>query len=153
MTPVQYGKQQKGVGVQERIPSFFLKFILLCLCAVAPGCSMVKKIQHLPQLLTLRHYSASQEVLAREVDRQDQLFDEMRGEIQSGTFSYQTAREIRNRFGDPVFIRPAVYQDTDARQWLYRRVKDFNGPRIYIYCDAAGRVMAFEELPGAETGE
>jgi|GEM_PF-5843694 len=167
MRPVQYGRQQKGAGRQEcgaesrsgfsvfpQLPSFFLKFILMCLCVLSSGCSTVKKIQHLPQLLTLKRYSESQENLAHEIDRQDRLFEQMREEVQSGVFSsYQTVRAIRKRFGEPVFIRPTVYHDADARQWLYRRAKDFNGPRIYIYADLNGRVIAVESLPGAGEGE
>jgi hypothetical protein len=107
----------------------------LCLCILLSGCSTVKKVQHLPQLLTLKDYSDSQERLSEEVGKSDNLFNEMVEEIESGNFAYQTSRQIERRFGEPVFKREREYQGRTCEQWLYRHAKDFSGDKVYVYFD------------------
>ena len=115
--------------------------VLLCSCAfLFSGCSFVKKVQHMPQLLTLKRYSESQDKIAKEMEEQNRLFDEMAAEIEQGTFSYQTARQVRRRFKDPVFRREAEYHGQMLEQWLYRHGKDFSGDKVYFYFDGKGNL-------------
>ena len=136
---------QSGFSVFPPLSSFFLKFVLVCLCVLTSGCSMVKKIQHMSQLLTLKHYSEEQEAIAQDVDEQNRLFEELLQEIKTGKFVYQSLREIEQRFGPPVFIRPSEYQGQPAEQRLYRRSRDFSGRKVYMYFDGEGKLIGFEQ--------
>ena len=110
------------------------------------GCSPVKKIQHLSQLLMLKNYVESQGEIGKAVKQQDALFDEMRSEIEEGSFRYLDQRQILQRFGDPVFKRATEYQGKSAMQWLYRYAKDFDGDKVYLYFDDGGKMIDFEYI-------
>jgi len=119
---------------------------LLVVCL--SGCSTAKKIQHLPQLLTIKNYSDSQDRLAKDVEASDRLFDEMVTEIEAGAFDYQTAVEVQKRFGEPVFKREAECQGKMCEQWLYRKAKDFSGEsgKVYVYFDGEGRLVKLDHV-------
>lgn len=118
---------------------FTLHLFVVCLS----GCSTVKKIQHLPQLLTLKSYSDSQGSIKKEAEQADKMFDELVVEIEAGQFDYQTAAQVEKRFGEPVFKREAEYQGKMCGQWLYRYTKDFDGDsgKVYMYFDNDGMLM------------
>ncbi len=63
---------------QKRIMAY-----ALCLTSgvLFSGCSFVKKMQHLPQLLTLKRYSQEQSDLSEEVKKQNQQFETLLSSI------------------------------------------------------------------------
>ncbi len=117
--------------------TFLLFPALFGLCS---GCSTVKKIQHMSPLLTLKNYSDEQDKIASYVERQDKLFDELVAAIKAGSFVEKKAKEIRARFGDPVFTRPMDYQGVAREQWLYRYAKAGTSDKVYLYFDSDGNL-------------
>lgn len=130
--------------------TFLLFPALFGLCS---GCSTVKKIQHLSPLLTLKNYSDEQEKIAFYVERQDRLFDELVAAIKAGSFTEKKAKEIRARFGNPVFVRPMEYQGAAREQWLYRYAKDGKGDKVYFYFDTDGNLLDFVYVPAAAAAD
>jgi hypothetical protein len=102
------------------------------------------------QLLTLKRYSESQDKISKEVEAQNKMFDELQAAVESGQFTCQSAREVKRRFGDPVFKRKVDYQGQTAQQWLYRYAKDFDGSKIYMYFDDHGALINLERAQTQE---
>jgi len=137
-------------------PDILRMFFVCCLVSVVcvfSGCSTVKKIQHMPRLLTLKRYSDSQDRIAEEAREQNRLFDEMAAEIERGEFSCRTARQVRRRFKEPVFAREVTRNGRTLEQWLYRHVKDFSGDRVYMYFDEKGSLVDLNFEEGRKTGD
>jgi hypothetical protein len=138
---------------KNRFFTFHFSLVTLHLFVVClSGCSTAKKIQHLPQLLTLKSYSDSQGSIKKEAEQADKMFDEIVVEIEAGQFDYQTAVEVQKRFGEPVFKREAEYQGQMCEQWLYRKAKDFSGEdgKVYMYFDNEGQLVNFEYVKGEQ---
>lgn len=135
---------------QRRISLWLTLFTLHLFVVCLSGCSTVKKIQHLPQLLTLKNYSDSQGSIKKEAEQADKMFDELVVEIEAGQFDYQTAAQVEKRFGDPVFRREAACQAQACEQWLYRKAKDFSGEdgKVYLYFNNEGQLVDFEYVKG-----
>lgn len=98
----------------------------------------------MPQLLTMKGYADGQGRIARDVEREDRLFDELVHEIIEDRFQYKKAGKIEKRFGSPIFKRPAMYQGRELEEWLYRYAKDFEGNKVYMYFDEQGKLVDFE---------
>lgn len=105
----------------------------------------------MPQLLTLKGYSDSQDRIKKDVEQQNKMFDELVQEIQDGEFDYETAEQVFKRFGDPVYRREAEYEGQTLEQWLYRYAKDFSGDKVYIYFNGTGQLVNFEYVKGQKT--
>jgi len=115
----------------------FLMFLL-------SGCSTAKKIQHLPQLLTIKHYADSKAQIEKDVEKQDRLFDELIQEIGNDPFRYETADQIEERFGSPIFKRQKESHGKMLVEWLYRYQKVFDGDKVYMYFDEQGKLVNLE---------
>ncbi len=123
------------------------RFLLsVIVCAAMHGCSMVKKVQHLPELLTLKNYADSQDEIAKNAAEQNQMFEEMVAAIDAGQFDYSTRDAVMTRFGQPTFRREMEYQGQVCDQWVYRHVRDFRGDKVYLYFDGQGQLMAMEYI-------
>jgi hypothetical protein len=132
---------------KNRVLPLAMVYCLLSIVCLS-GCSTIKKVQHMSQLLTLKHYSESQEQIGKSVEEQNKMFDEMVKEIQEGKFEYATAKQIFKRFGEPVFSRDVEYGGQMTEQWLYRYAKDYKGTngKVYIYFDQEGQLVNFEYI-------
>ena len=119
-------------------------FVIIVSCVLFSGCTTVKKIQHMPQLLTLKRYSESQQQIDADAKQRNELFDQLVGEIEQGVFDYDTAYKIEKRFGAPIFSRDVDFKGVMREQWLYRYEKDFSGNRVYIHFDDDGGLVDVE---------
>lgn len=133
---------------QSSLITLHLTCVLCLVSSVLSGCSTVKKIQHLSQLLTIKRYSDGQDQITRDVTAQNKMFDEMIVEIGRGGFNYKTAEEVFDRFGEPIFARDTEYQGVMTEQWLYRYAKDFKNEhgKVYCYFDDEGKLINFDYI-------
>lgn len=120
--------------------------VLLCSCVLFAGCTTIKKVQNMSQLLRLKDYSESQEEIAKDVETQNQMFDEMVEKIEAGRFGYATAKDVFEQFGAPVFLRVMEFEGEIAEQWVYRYAKDFGGDKVYVYFDESGKLINFDYM-------
>jgi len=125
---------------QKHIVVYVLCFVL---CVFFSGCSFVKKMQHLPQLLTLKRYSQEQSDLSEEVKKQNQQFDALLASISGGGFKeYKTAVRVRREFGSPVFSRVTERDARPVEEWLYRYATKYKDTdKVYLYFDFQGNLL------------
>lgn len=128
--------------------SFFKKYVItgiLCSvpCAFFPGCGFVKKVQHLPQLLTLKRYSDEKTEISQEVIEQNQRFDRLAAGIKNGSFKkYAAAAAVRRDFGSPVFARVVERDGRPVEEWLYRYAAGYKDTdKVYLYFDFKGALL------------
>ncbi len=111
----------------------------------------MKKLQHLPQLLTLQRYSRAQEEIERSVEKQNEQFEKMTAAFKDGSLiQYRSRQDVLEAFGPPVFKREYRHDGRLQQQWLYRYATDFDGPRVYLYFDKGGTLIDRQYEPGTE---
>lgn len=128
--------------------SFLKKYVLVfVLCPVScfffTGCGFFKKMQHLPQLLTLKKYSEEQTEISQEVIEQNQRFDRLVASIKDGSFGkYTGAVDVRRNFGSPVFARVVERDRRPVEEWLYRYATEYKDTdKVYLYFDFKGVLL------------
>lgn len=128
--------------------SFFKKYVIagvLCSvpCAFFSGCGFVKKVQHLPQLLTIKRYSDEKTEISQEVIEQNQRFDRLAASIKDGSFKkYAAAANVRRDFGSPVFARVVERDGRPVEEWLYRYATEYKDTdKVYLYFDFKGALL------------
>ncbi len=124
------------------------KYVVVCVlcpvsCAFFAGCGFVKKMQHLPQLLTLKRHSEEQAEISQEVVEQNQRFDRLAASIKDGSFEkYTGAVDVRRDFGSPVFSRVVERDSRPVEEWLYRYATEFKDTdKVYLYFDFKGALL------------
>ena len=118
--------------------------IVMFLSCCLSGCGFMKKIQHLPQLLTLKRYSDGQEKIAQEAKSHNERFDLMIVAARFGELEHYTKiSEVYKKFGKPVFVRTVNYKGRDLEQNLYRSIKGTvaSQDKIYFYVDGKGMIV------------
>jgi hypothetical protein len=96
-------------------------------------------------LLTLKRLGDSQNEIARYVEKQARLFDELVSDTKGGLLQAGTSRqEIQRTYGDPVF-----FKDTpEGSVSLYRHpTRYFDSERIYLYFDESEALTRWEYQP------
>ncbi len=139
-------------GIRQDSQDWSLYKRLVCVgclvsCVFFAGCGFVKKVQHLPQLLTLKRYSQEQTKISEEVQKQNQKFDALAVSIsEEGFKKYKNAAQIRMDFGKPVFARVAEHNGRPVEEWLYRHATEFkNTDKIYLYFDFDGNLLEWDQ--------
>ncbi len=123
-----------------------MRKILFLFLVVLMGCA---KLQHLQELLTLKHYSDSQEQTEKFIEGQDQKFNNLCKVVQENRlFDYPDEKSILKNFGEPVLITPVVKDRRSLSQWLYRHcISKVPSDKIYLYFDDQKKLVDWERIP------
>lgn len=119
--------------------------IILCLWLSTSGCAAIDSSQ---QLILLKTLSQNQARMNSYVARQEALFYKLEKHLAAGKIRVGISQEaVRRTYGEPItsFLSREKYPGTEVL--LYRHpIRYFSSPRIYLYFDAKGKLVASERL-------
>jgi hypothetical protein len=110
------------------------------------GCA---KVQHLPQLLTLKSYSDHGEAADSFVNAANALFEKLKTDIiEQRLYPKTSASQILKTYGQPVHKELVERDGSQFEQWLYRHPTEaFKTDKVYLLFDSAGFLANWEVLP------
>lgn len=118
------------------------RFAILMLVPLL-GCT---KLGHMPQLVTLKKLSDDQAMTDAYVDGQEEKFSLMLQEMNDGQFDrYTDQDQIRQKFGEPVFVKELDSGSREKVMWMYRRPVNYsNIDKVYLYFDGKGQLLSYK---------
>jgi hypothetical protein len=121
------------------------KFLLISLVFFIAGCTQVKQLQHLDELMTLQDVSKNGDEEVKFVEAQDKNFDRLLEVVKSDKLkNFPDKKSILSTFGQPILVSPMT---SGGEEWLYRyAIKYFNTDKIYLYFDDKGNLMRAEHV-------
>ncbi len=125
--------------------SFFSVCLALLGMMSFNGC---KTVSHMDELLLLKELSEEQKEMGEEVKLTDAHFDSLVKAVESGDIlNYKDQDAIKETFGPPIFIESVVQKGATYKRWLYRySVQFFDSKKVYLYFNAAGKLIKWESL-------
>lgn len=129
-----------------RILLLFISSLFLVGCA---------KLAHLQQLLTLKAYSQNKDLQAEHVNAQDERFEELLEVVKTDSLDqYPDKRSFLKAFGDPIFLKKVVREDTPLDLWLYRYAAQLKGSeKVYLYFDESGKLHDWKHVAAKQQTE
>lgn len=127
-------------------------FFFICALLVSTGCA---KIQHLPQLLTLKDLQDDGILLQKDIDAYNKKFQALIEAYKAGQLAqYPDQKSIRKNFGAPIQKKEVLLKDMVVDRWLYHRaVKYYGKEKIYLFFTKDGKLMSWEYVPGEQKKE
>ena len=112
------------------------------------GCTQMKQIQHLDELLTLKDYSDEKDGQEKFVNESVKNFQLLAQMTDDGTIEqYKTGKEIIKAFGRPLASKNIVREGKIFYQWLYRHpILSKAKSRVYLYLTPENRLVHWEHL-------
>lgn len=125
--------------------------VLLCACALVlflSGCTQLKQVQNLDELLTLKDFSDEKDSQQKWIDREVARFELLLTAIDDGSVkSLANQDAVRERFGDPVVVDEVQENNFPAQRWLYRHpIQKLASDRVYFFFDDNGRLLRYERV-------
>ena len=124
--------------------------ILTCLILL-PLLSGCAKIEHLPQLLTLKSYADYGDAADKYVDQTNELFVKLKGDIAGEHLKVGTASaDVLTTYGKPILKERISARDAAAAQekWLYRHPTEFfKSDKVYLTFDSVGKLAKWDLVP------
>ena len=124
----------------SRLRSLIILSFALTFC----GCSI---LNHLEQLLTMGDYSRDKDEQHKIVSTNDAHYDDLLVAINTGNMKkYPDQTSVRRNFGEPIEIRNIDMIGQKQERWLYRHAIPLKAKdKVYLYFDAQGKLMKFEQ--------
>ena len=123
---------------------YFLFFLFSFLC----GCTQVKQLAHLDQLLTLKAIGENHDAQTKFINEHDKKFEQLLAAVKADQLKeYPDKKSILKSFGEPTAVtRPALDGGQSQEQWVYRyalisKAKD----KVYLYFDDRGKFIRYEK--------
>lgn len=113
------------------------------------GCTQMKQIQHLDELLTLKEYSDEKDGQEKFVNESVKNYERLAQMIDDGTIEQiKTGKEIMKIFGRPIASKTIVREGLTFYQWLYRHpiLSKAGNERVYLYLTPENRLVHWEHL-------
>jgi len=119
--------------------------ILICLF-MATGCTRLRAIQHIDELLTLKGLGEEQESIESYIEEQNKVSDTLFAAVQDGSISeYKDVAGVQEAFGEPIMIRDWDVDGQTLKKHLYRYTVDaFHSPKAYLYFDVQDQLIKWE---------
>jgi hypothetical protein len=119
------------------------------------GCTQLKQVQNLDQLLVLKEYSEEKEAQGKWIEQETENFNGILAAVRDGSIKNSPDREsIREQFGDPVIIENIEKDNAPVEQWLYRHpLQKLAFERVYLYFDSNGRLVRYEIVTPPNDGQ
>ena len=126
--------------------------LMIVLSMSLTGCTQVKQLAHLRQLLTLKGFSQEKKKQTEYIKACDQKFEEMMAVAKDGQLpSYSTQRKVEERFGPPVYKTTKTDGGVSYEIWMYRYAMNFfDSPKIYLYFDGGHNLVKWEKVKAPE---
>lgn len=120
--------------------------MIICLLLLTSGCAAIDSSQ---QLVLLKTLGQNQAWMNSYVARQEALFRKLEKHLAAGKLHAGISQKaVRRTYGEPItsFLSCRKYPGTETL--LYRHpIHFFSSPRVYLYFDAKGKLIASERLP------
>lgn len=119
---------------------------LLGATLIFSGCTQVKMLPYLDQVMVLKDLSEDKKAQEGLVKKIDAGFDRMLTAIKDGKMdNYKTEMQIQKAFGPPIVAEHEVEGGKIYTKALYRYAIQNKGPmRVHIYYDKDGKVAKWE---------
>ena len=120
----------------------------LCLVIVAGGCTQLKQVQNLDELLVLKDYADERDSQEKWVAQEEKRFQSLLAEVEQGTLARDAGRDaIAAKFGEPVVKESVPDSDRPVERWLYRHpIQKLANDRVYLYFDDQGHLLRYEHV-------
>jgi len=129
-----------------------IKYIIaiFAIVFVGLGCTQVKQLGHIDQLLMLKGYSDEQDDMRKYVEEQDEKFDKLVKFVEEDNLDLSWSQDqIINEFGDPIFKedinKNSKSKEKAKQRWVYRYAKQYvGGQKVCLYFDDSGNLKSWE---------
>ncbi|UCC95716.1 MAG: hypothetical protein JSW40_02935 [Candidatus Omnitrophota bacterium] len=117
--------------------------LMCCVVFAISGCTIATKYN---ELLTLKRLANSRGEIARYLERQEELFDKLREDVENNKLQEGiTKRRAISLYGDPVLSKDAPHLPQIAEILLYRHPTEyFSSDKIYLYFDEDAKLAYWE---------
>ena len=135
-----------GLAMIDALSLFCFQGLVFCIFLT--GCA---KLQHLPQLLTLKAMDEEGTGMAQEIERHDKKFEELIALYKANKlYDYPTKKSVRKHFGEPIQEKEVLQGDAIVDRWLYRRSVEKEGAeKLYLFFTKDGKLMSFDYVPAS----
>ena len=119
---------------------FFILFFLT-------GCA---KLEHLPELLTLKDLSNDRDQQDLYVRNHDESFERLVNAVKDKSFDqYKNKKSFLEAFGKPLVTEQVSLDGESLEKWLYRyTTRSFGSPKVYLYFDRSGKLKRWQYFSG-----
>lgn len=132
-----------------------IKINSLSICLLLFIISGCAKVQHLPELLTLKGVADAQVAMAKEVTAADKKFDALAADVKTGKIAdYKNRKAIVRKFGPPILSEERMKDGALYNVALYRYATQFFGSdKVYLYYDGSGALKKWEFISPEEKAQ
>jgi hypothetical protein len=126
--------------------------IVFVIAILSSGCTQLKALPHLDQVMTLKDYSEEKDAQAKWIDGENKKFERLLTIVKNGSISgYPDQNSVLTEFGKPVVSESVQDAGSTATRWLYRHpIQKSATDRVYLYFDADGQMIRSEHIPAAQ---
>lgn len=133
----------------------FLCSYLSVVVLFSAGCTQVKQVQNLDQLLVLKDYADEKDSQEKWVTEQAEKFKELAAAVENKSVnSFKDKESIRQQFGEPVLQEDIVENNIPVQRWLYRHpIQKLAEDRVYLYFDNKDQLVKAEHVVPSLDGQ